>query len=94
MGIIYSHKYYTNPRIMGAEEKILQYFSQVPLPKSKDELMNLTGESWNTVERALKQIRRYSGYTVSVTKRGGTTKYQVCYSPVQDKWAYLNVGAV
>lgn len=89
MPIPYSESFYYNRELLEAEEKVLDRFSKIPLPMSKEELRTLTGLSDRNLERVLAAIRRYSGYSVARTRRNGETKFQVIYTPIHDRWAYL-----
>lgn len=90
MSISYSESFYTTPRTMQAEEKILNYFEfNRVIPLTMEDLLALTGETPRTVERALTQIRRYPGYKVEVRKKNRLATYRVLYTAERDPWVQM-----
>lgn len=94
MPIRYSFTHYTNPRIMTAEQKILDWAENNKCTQiTMQGLMELTGENHHTVEKAIAQIRSYRGYRVECHKRKGVYQYQVIYEQKKDPWRFLfNAG--
>lgn len=87
MPISYSESFYTNPRIMQAEQKLLDRFEHNKYPMTMEQLMEYLGETRRGVERVLTQIRRYEGYSVKkFTSRSKPTEYTIIYSPELDIW--------
>ena len=90
MPISYSESFYTNPRIMQAEQKLLDRFEHNKYPMTMEQLMEFLGETRRGVERVLTQIRRYEGYSVKkFTSRSKPTEYTILYSPEADRWRGL-----
>ncbi len=90
MPISYSESFYTTPRTMQAEQKLLDRFERNKTPMTMAQLMEYLGETRRGVERVLTQIRRYEGYSVKkFTSRSKPTEYTILYSPEADRWRGL-----
>ena len=90
MPISYSSSFYTTPRTMQAEQKLLDRFEKIKTPMTMEQMMKFLGETKRGVERVLTQIRRYDGYAVKkYTSRSKPTEYTIIYSPELDIWRGL-----
>lgn len=93
MPLAYSHDWYSNNRILTAEDTVLEIL-QDGKPHTVEEFLQATGENKRMIERVLAAIRGYAGYSLRYSKKTGVTTYVLTYNQENDPWRYIYANQV